>query len=46
VVATILAVTVVGEHLDPLGWIGIALVLAGIVTLVTARPAPKPAARL
>jgi DME family drug/metabolite transporter len=46
VVATVLAVTVVGEQLDPLGWVGLALVLAGIVTLVTARPAPKPAARL
>jgi DME family drug/metabolite transporter len=46
VVATVLAVTVVGEQLDPLGWIGLALVLAGVVTLVTARPAPKPSARL
>jgi DME family drug/metabolite transporter len=46
VVATVLAVTIVGERLDPIGWIGLVLVLAGIVILVTARPAPKPAARL
>ena len=46
VVATVLAVTIVGERLDAIGWVGLALVLAGIVTLVTARPAPKPAARL
>ncbi len=46
VVATVLAVTVVGERLAPLGWVGLALVLAGIITLITARPAPKAAARL
>jgi DME family drug/metabolite transporter len=46
VVATVLAVTVVGEQLDPVGWAGLVLVLAGIVVLVTARPAPKLAERL
>ena len=37
VVATVLAVTVVGERLSPLGWVGMACVLAGLVLLVTAR---------
>lgn len=46
VVATVLAVTVVGEQLDAVGWVGLLLVLAGIVVLVTARPAPKLAERL
>jgi DME family drug/metabolite transporter len=46
VVATVLAVTVVGEQLDPVGWAGLVLVLVGIVVLVTARPAPKLAERL
>ena len=41
VVATILAVLVVGERLAPLGWVGLALVFAGLVALVTARRAPK-----
>lgn len=37
-VATLLAVLVVGERLDPLGWLGLALVLAGVVSVVLTRP--------
>jgi DME family drug/metabolite transporter len=37
VVATALAVLVVGERLTPLGWIGFGLVLVGLAVLVTAR---------
>lgn len=36
--ATVLAVTVVGERLEPLAWGGIVAILVGIVVLVTARP--------
>lgn len=46
VVATVLAVTVVGERLAPIGWCGLVLVLAGLAIMVTARRAPKMAARL
>lgn len=46
VVATVLAVTVVGERLAPLGWVGLALVLAGLTILVSARRGPKMAERL
>jgi len=38
VVATMLAVVVVGERLDPLAWLGLLAILGGIVVLVTARP--------
>jgi DME family drug/metabolite transporter len=38
VVATVLAVVVVGERLEPLAWLGLLAILAGIVVLVTARP--------
>lgn len=38
VAATILAVVVVGERLEPLAWLGIGFIMAGIVVLVTARP--------
>lgn len=38
VVATVLAVVIVGERLGPLSWLGLAAVLGGIVVLVTARP--------
>jgi len=41
VVATVLAVLVVGERLSFVGWIGVALILAAIGALVTARPAGK-----
>jgi len=41
VVATVLAVLVVGERLEAVGWIGLALVLAGLAILVTARQQPK-----
>ena len=44
VVATILAVTVVGERLSPIGWCGLLLVLAGLALLVTARPGPETGA--
>jgi DME family drug/metabolite transporter len=45
VVATILAVLVVGERLAPAGWCGLALVFAGLAALVTARRPPKDAER-
>ena len=38
VVATVLAVLVVGERLAPLAWVGLAAIAVGIVVLVTARP--------
>ena len=41
VVATLLAVLVVGERLEPVGWIGLVLVFAGLAILVTARHQPK-----
>lgn len=37
VVATLLAVAIVGERLDVLGWIGLALILAGVSVVSTAR---------
>jgi DME family drug/metabolite transporter len=46
VVATVLAVVVVGERLAPVGWIGLGLVLTGLGVLVSARRGPKTAARL
>ena len=36
-VATVLAVLVVGERLAVLGWIGLGLILAGVAVLITAR---------
>ncbi len=36
-VATLLAVLVVGERLDPLGWAGLALIFGGVTVLSTAR---------
>jgi len=50
-VATLLAVVAVGERLAPLGWLGLALVLAGVVSVATDRrgsprrlpPEPAPA---
>jgi DME family drug/metabolite transporter len=45
VVATLLAVLVVGERLALPGWLGLALVLAGVVVVVTSQPLqPRPAA--
>jgi len=41
-VATLLAVVVVGERLDPPGWVGLALILIGVTVLITARRQPKP----
>ena len=37
VVATVLAVTVVGERLAPMGWVGLAAILIAVTVLVTAR---------
>ena len=46
VVATVLAVAIVGERLALVGWIGFALVLVGLSVLITARrrgsEAPQP----
>jgi drug/metabolite transporter, DME family len=36
-VATLLAVLVVGERIAPLGWVGLALILVGVAVLLTAR---------
>ena len=44
-VATLLAVLVVGERLAAVGWIGLLLVFAGLAILVTARRGPKIADR-
>ena len=42
-VATALAVTVVGERLTPVGWLGLALILVGVTAMATARhPGPTP----
>jgi DME family drug/metabolite transporter len=37
VVATVLAVLVVGERLAPIGWVGLGLILAGVTVMTTAR---------
>lgn len=45
-VATLLAVIVVGERLEPVGWIGLLLILVAVTALTTARqPRAKPAAQ-
>ena len=44
VFATVLAVLVLSERLSALGWVGFALVLAGLAVLVTARRAVTAAA--
>lgn len=36
-VATLLAVLIVGERLEPLGWAGLALILVGVMVLSSAR---------
>ncbi|UYN84913.1 MAG: EamA family transporter [Microcella sp.] len=36
-VATLLAVAVVGERLEPLGWVGLALIILGVAVLSSAR---------
>lgn len=41
VVATVLAVLVVGERLAAFGWLGFVLVLVGLAVLVTARRTPS-----
>ena len=40
-VATVLAVLVVGERLEPLGWLGLALILVAVTVLATARQPPS-----
>ena len=45
VVATVLAVLVVGERLTVPGWLAIALILAAVTALATARPVTKTPAR-
>lgn len=40
-VATILAVLIVGERLELVGWVGLILILIGVTVLVTARQAGK-----
>jgi DME family drug/metabolite transporter len=40
-VATVLAVVVVGERLAAGGWIGLGLILVGVTVLITARQTPK-----
>lgn len=45
VVATLLAVLVVGERLTVPGWCAIALILAAVTALATARPVTKTPAR-
>ncbi|CAN5119789.1 EamA family transporter [soil metagenome] len=46
VVATVLAVLVVGERLGWIGWVGLGLVLAGLAVLITARRSSKLGERL
>jgi DME family drug/metabolite transporter len=41
IVATILAVVVVGERLAAIGWLGLLLVFTGLAAIVTARRGPK-----
>jgi len=43
-VATVLAVVIVGERLELAGWAGLALILGGVTVLITARQTPKPRA--
>lgn len=44
VVATLLAVVVVQERIEPIGWLGLVLILGGVVALATARrPVVSPA---
>lgn len=40
-VATVLAVAIVGERLDPIGWLGLVLILAGVTVLASARQQAK-----
>jgi len=43
-VATLLAVIIVGERLEPLGWVGLGLILVSVTVLATARqPRGRPA---
>jgi len=40
-IATLLAVLIVGEQLEWVGWIGLALILLGVTVLATARHTPE-----
>jgi DME family drug/metabolite transporter len=40
-VATVLAVAIVGERLEPTGWVGLACILVGVTALIAARQLPK-----
>jgi DME family drug/metabolite transporter len=40
-VATVLAVLVVGERLEPVGWVGLGLILTAVTVLATARQPGK-----
>ena len=42
IVATMLAVAIVGERLEWVGWVGLILIFVGITVLVSARQTPKP----
>jgi len=42
VVATLLAVLVVGERLAPIGWTGLVLILAAVTVLATVKPGRAP----
>lgn len=44
-VATLLAVAIVGERLSPVGWAGLALILCGVSVLVSARQSSKETER-
>jgi DME family drug/metabolite transporter len=43
-VATVLAVVVVGERLETVGWFGLFFILLGVTVLATARQPPRPPA--
>ena len=45
-VATLLAVLIVGERLSALGWIGLALIFAGVTVIVSARQQRNPPVEL
>ncbi|TBN56876.1 EamA family transporter [Glaciihabitans arcticus] len=45
-VATLLAVLIVGERLDVLGWVGLALIFVGVTVIVSARQPRNPPVEL
>lgn len=42
IVATLLAVAIVGERLEWIGWAGLGLIFVGVTVLISARLTPKP----